>query len=132
VADVEVRIPGSQSFNRAQLIALGELHADLEAGGFESELPFETRGHIPAPDAVLDAVGLYILARGGKRLIDTVTDDVVDGLYSIAKSWAKRQLVRFQRERPDGLPPATIKVTIYGPDGLPLRTIEVPDENDGV
>jgi hypothetical protein len=38
---------------------------------------------------------------------------------------------RFGRDRPDSEPPATIKVTIYGPDGLPLKTIEVPDEDDG-
>lgn len=129
---VAVRIPGSQNFNKAQLIALGELQADLATGGFDADLPFENRSHAPAAiEAFLGVVGLYVGTRGGKRLVDKATDDIVDGLYNITKSWAIRQVAKFHKRQPEN-PAPTMQITIYGPDGLPLRTIEVPDENDGV
>jgi hypothetical protein len=126
---IQIATPGVDSHNKAQLVALSQLQEDLQAAGFDVDLPIENRGAwLPSPDQIQTLVELWIVQRGGRRLIGKALDDAADAVYDKAKSWAKRQLAK--RRKPDDLPRQTLKVIIYGPDDKPLKTIEVPDDSD--
>lgn len=126
---IQIVTPGIQNHNRAQLVALSELQADLRAAGFDAELPPENRAWAPTPDewATLAIVELWIGARV-ERLIGKALDDATNALYDTAKSWIKRQIAK--RRKPDDLPRRTLRVVLYGPDDKPLKTIDVPDVSD--
>lgn len=129
---ISIRIvtPGIQKHNRAQLVALSELQAELRAAGFDVELPPEDRAWAPTPDEALATVKIVELWIGAQavRLVGKAFDDEINALLDMAKSWAKRQLAK--RRKPDDLPRRTLKVIIYGPDDKPLKTIDVPDDSD--
>lgn len=121
---VDVRIPGNQNFTRTQREALQELRDEIDARGFETKFPIVRTSSVTLQ--TLETVGIYIAsgyypARAGKRLLDKLSDDLVDAGYS----WAKRI---FTHERGDE--PHKTEVTIYGPDKKPLKRIEVENLED--
>jgi hypothetical protein len=78
----------------------------------------------------LTTLGLYIVYRGGKRLLDRAIDDAADSLYDIVKSWAKRQFAEGPLSFGTGPQPKAIKINIFGPGDKLLKTIEVSEDDD--
>lgn len=133
---VQVRVPGSQKFTPEQTEAIAELLSDLREDGYDATYPRIITAS--ATLATLEVVGIYIAARGSKRIIDKVTDDSADWLVDTAEellakgiAWARKIFAKNPRQDHDE-PPRTTRVIIFGPDKRPLKSVEVvEDDEDG-
>jgi hypothetical protein len=118
---VEIRIPGSQNFTRAQIEAIESLRSDLEANGYHAKFPIRKTASVT--QATLDLACFYLALKA-----DGVTNRFLDGVADIGVNWFKDIFAKNPRKPEDE--PRTTRAIIYGADDKPVKEVEVTKDND--